>query len=447
MERKTAWINLNKLKTHTFITGGSGCGKSEVLKVMIYRLAKLLGKKKKGSIVLIDPHGQLASQVAKIDDISDHINTIFIKPTSGYDGFSCCINPFETPDLHPDTISTISGEFTVSFDNILKNSSLSEQMKTLLVPCTSTLLRREGSSLHDLQRFMDDTRNEDLVQCGLESPIAAEREFFKYSFYKKNLSPTKDGISMRTQSLLLKPEFYNSVIGNSTINIYKALDGNNLIIFNLADLSGDTNEAFGRFLVTLIQSHAMRRDLEQNKDEPPIFLFIDEFQNYVNNSLEKILTQARKFGLHLILACQMLGQDTTTKERNAILSNTGTKIIGRNSITTLRHMAAETGIPLEKLQALPDHEFYVKHTNNQALRLKTPSYLVKNDLHFPPEKWSDFLHDQHSKHYRHATFNDQTKEDIQNHKFATDKQPSFDDTASLEDLYNNMQFKIKKKKQ
>lgn len=76
---------------------------------------------------------------------------------------------------------------------------------------------------------------------------------------------------------------------------------------------------------------AMRRDKIAKEDRSDFFLYIDEFQNYVTDSIESILSEARKYRLSLNIAHQYLGQleqsDALTKSslnlKNAIFGNVG----------------------------------------------------------------------------------------------------------------------------
>jgi type IV secretory pathway TraG/TraD family ATPase VirD4 len=72
-------------------------------------------------------------------------------------------------------------------------------------------------------------------------------------------------------------------------------------------------------LVSKIQMAAMRRDNIPKDKRKETYLYIDEFQNYVTDSIESILSEARKYRLSLIIAHQYLGQleqcDALTKSR------------------------------------------------------------------------------------------------------------------------------------
>lgn len=79
-------------------------------------------------------------------------------------------------------------------------------------------------------------------------------------------------------------------------------------------------------LVSKIQMAAMRRDKIAKSERKDFFLYIDEFQNYVTDSIESILSEARKYRLSLNIAHQYLAQleksDALTKSslnlKNAI---------------------------------------------------------------------------------------------------------------------------------
>jgi type IV secretory pathway TraG/TraD family ATPase VirD4 len=82
-------------------------------------------------------------------------------------------------------------------------------------------------------------------------------------------------------------------------------------------------------LVSKLQMAAMRRDKIPKDERKDFFLYIDEFQNYVTDSIESILSEARKYRLSLNIAHQYLGQleqsDALTKTslnlKNAIFGN------------------------------------------------------------------------------------------------------------------------------
>ena len=60
----------------------------------------------------------------------------------------------------------------------------------------------------------------------------------------------------------------------------------------------------------------------------PFYLYIDEFQNFATESFLVVLSEARKYGLSLIMAHQTLSQ-ISTEMRGMILGNTGIQVYFR----------------------------------------------------------------------------------------------------------------------
>ncbi|OMH28087.1 hypothetical protein BGP75_22230 [Motiliproteus sp. MSK22-1] len=85
----------------------------------------------------------------------------------------------------------------------------------------------------DLQRFMDDDNNQDLIELGTRSPNRQHRYFFQHRFTKKSLWITKHGIYTRLQVLLNDPIFQKLISGVDTIHLEKLIAEKKIIIFKL----------------------------------------------------------------------------------------------------------------------------------------------------------------------------------------------------------------------
>ena len=85
--------------------------------------------------------------------------------------------------------------------------------------------------------------------------------------------------------------FYNLVVGKSTVNLSKAMDEGKVVIFNLSKgrMGIETSEAFGRFLLVSLQCIAQRRaEIRQFSKRKSVFVFVDEFQNYITDSIRDL---------------------------------------------------------------------------------------------------------------------------------------------------------------
>lgn len=120
----------------------------------------------------------------------------------------------------------------------------------------------------------------------------------------------------------------------SAFDIGEIMNNEKLLLVSLSKwIIGDLNSTLlGLILVSKIQIAALRRQNMAKEDRKDFFLYIDEFQNYVTDSIESILSEARKYRLGLIIAHQYLGQleksDALTKSnlnlKGAIFGNVGT---------------------------------------------------------------------------------------------------------------------------
>jgi hypothetical protein len=127
-----------------------------------------------------------------------------------------------------------------------------------------------------------------------------------------------------------------NIIGQtkSSFDVLDAMQTGKMLFINLSKgILGDFNSnLLGLVMVSKIQMAAMRRQTMEKSARRDFFLYIDEFQNYITDSIESILSEARKYRLGLIVAHQYLGQlhksDALTKSdvnlKDAIFGNVGT---------------------------------------------------------------------------------------------------------------------------
>jgi hypothetical protein len=117
----------------------------------------------------------------------------------------------------------------------------------------------------------------------------------------------------------------------------------------------------GGMLITKIQLAAQERQNIPEKDRRDFYLFVDEFQNFANESFANILSEARKYRLNLIVAHQYIEQ-LDEKVTPAIFGNVGTIIAMRVGAADAEAMETEfmpTFTP-EDLVNLAKFQVYLK---------------------------------------------------------------------------------------
>ncbi|MBI5165627.1 MAG: ATP-binding protein [Magnetospirillum sp.] len=388
-------------RRHTYITGQSGSGKSELLKVLFNAY---LRSRAPVSLVLIDPHGDIAEQVARLPEVATSGRLIYVHPYLAEDR-TPTINPFELADQSEKAVHTTAEQIASVFDELMRragHATLTGNMGALLVPCISTLLRRPGSSIRDLQTFMDDKRNGELVEAGCRSPVQSHREFFQHQFFGKQYDSTKAALYTRIQSLLNSPVLYRLLVGRSTVNLEEAVNTGKIIIFALpkGEIGADTSPTFGSFVLAMLQGLALRRVKIPEADRMPVHVFVDECQNFLSPSVQTILTENRKFGLHLTLAQQTFAQDMDKDIAAAVVGNTAVKMCGMNDVKTLKPMDERMAVGLDALQQLGVGQFFVKVSGNTpAFKLIVPR--IRD--HLSDEAWAITKEAQLRHHYRPNT--------------------------------------------
>jgi len=315
---------------------------------------------KRENFVLLEPHSDLSTQVFNLCS-NLKAETVILDPFLDND-LTPIINPFDFEGTEKE-LDSYSEELLAVFKEIL-GADFTLNAEALLMPCISTLLKIPNTSLYDLQTFMNDEENQELVKRGTVTKNFAHKNFFETNFYSSNLNSTKRAVFLKLQTLLNNKTFSNLTTGKTTLDIEKIMNnGTNLIIKLNKKRMKETIKPFGRFIISKVQSVALNRAELKESQRPKTHLFIDEFQNFITPTVEEILTESRKYKLFLTMAHQVVTQLEESKLKDIILSNTNIKIVGRNGVKTLKVLSSEINVKFEDMQSLKVGEFYGKIGN------------------------------------------------------------------------------------
>jgi hypothetical protein len=386
--------------------GGTGSGKSEMLKTLIYEAIH----RNTEAIIIVDPKGDLARETAKFIDHTlpnRKDKLVYVSPFD-FAGFTPIINPLRLPPVPPNDyermVDISTREIVATLQNIFQennNSGFTEMMVSVLSPCIETLIRKGDADFWDLQRFMDSRINQDLVELGKQSPNESIRRFFLYDFESIPIT-TKDGIKWRTRNMLNSQVFAKLTTGQSTINLKQLIDDRKCIIINLdkGSMSSTVSSHFGKLVVSLIQVIAMQRGGMPNDEKVPTHLFIDEVHNYITTSIKHVLTEARSNKLYLTMAQQIVGQDMPSLNfKKILLGNTNIKIMAKSTNENYKELSDEFGIPVAKLLELPEYYFHVKVGNGHPFRIKGRSGLINDKNAMSDAKWKAIVKEQLAQYY------------------------------------------------
>src|SRR3989449_10171786 len=114
----------------------------------------------------------------------------------------------------------------------------------------------------------------------------------------------------------------------STIDLGRIMNEGKILLVNLA--KGELTEAnarfFGMVLMAKLMAAAMARVKIPERDRRDFHLYVDEFQSLATQSFVTLLSEARKFGLSLVLANQFVEQIKDARIVQGVFGNVGTVI-------------------------------------------------------------------------------------------------------------------------
>ena len=302
----------NDRTTHLYVLGSSGVGKSKGLATWI--LEDIDHGRGCG---VIDPHGDLVNDiVGNLKDLSrvilvemtDPENIIGFNPLDHQEGIDPYTQALELVEVFR-KIWNLSDDKTPRLIEILRSSIL-------------TLIEAGGTML-DIEPLLtnDDFRKEKMKFVTYEAVDSFWRNRFEKWDEKDRISNIESTLN-KVSSFTSDPRIRLMLSAKqSTINFRQIMDDEKAILINLAKGVLRTNSfLLGALFVAKIQMAAMSRVDSPPSERKPFYFYVDEFQNYATLSFAEIMSEARKYGLSLILAHQSLVQ-LDGELRDTILAN------------------------------------------------------------------------------------------------------------------------------
>lgn len=385
---------------HTYVTGSSGSGKSELMKVLIH---SYVSRPKPPCIVVLDPHGKFADEVAAQKEVIADDRLVYVNPALEA-GLTPVLNPFDLDT--PKSAGTVAAQLMGVFDELFRgahHAGLTGNMGALLIPCLTALLRMPETNLLTLQELFTCKRSDTLFKQALKHMAPQQRGFISAEWEKKRYETTKDAIVGKIQSLMNSDAFLNFLCGKSTINLDQVINERKIICFSLqkGEIDRETVSAVGSFVMATLQGYVLRKYKQRQHDMVPIHVFVDECHNFLSPAVTEILEEARKFGLHLTLAQQYAGQKMDSELAKTVLGNTAVKIAGFNDEkATHREMSRLMDIDDSRLIALQKQKFFVKSGDMSAIKLTPPSNLADRRNCVSSKEWKEELKRQKERYYR-----------------------------------------------
>lgn len=289
---------------HSLIVGSSGTGKSKFISSYIEQIQKYQGSDSQYKVMIIDPHASLEKDLGGFDQ-TEIIH--FHQAEKGVDLF---LN--ETDDF----VSTT--ELLLSLFRNLLASQYNSKLERVLRYSILLLLYHHQFTFSNLRCLLLELEYRNQLLQELEEILPVQvTEFFLTDFTElksKSYSEAISPIISFIDEMQLVPIFQKE---NQERNLENLLENNFLTIFSL------DRTKLGDKITKTIASLLMQQVLgiiQNKKFDEHLILIIDEVAVVENPMIERLLSEARKYGLSLVLAGQYFNQISPSLQ-NAIFSN------------------------------------------------------------------------------------------------------------------------------
>ncbi|MEN0653388.1 MULTISPECIES: type IV secretory system conjugative DNA transfer family protein [Hyphobacterium] len=373
---------------HCHILGGTGHGKTQLLQKIIHHDLTAAVEDGRG-VIVIDGQGDLIRTLTRLElfdpgnpsGLADRL--ILIDPEDVE--YPVALNMFAIDHERIEGYSLADRERVFNgvidiFDYVfsaLLGAELTQKQGVVFRYIARLMLTITGATIQTLRQLMEDGRP---FKSYMQVLDGSARHFFEQEFFSPAFAATKKQIQRRLWGVLANPVFERMFSHpENRIDLFEAMNSGKIILINTSKelLKSEGSSILGRFFIARIAQAALERATLPSEKRRPVFVFIDEAQDYFDDTIGDLLNQARKYKVGLTLAHQNLDQ-LSPKLRATIASSTSIKLAGGTSAKDARTLADDMGSDPEFLRSMrkrrgrTEFALHVKHHTPRALRIDIP---------------------------------------------------------------------------
>jgi len=318
-------VHQSERETHTYVVGITGKGKSKLLEHILFQ--DIVSGRGCG---VLDPHSDL------IDDL---LNYLLTNPKKSRDHWDRIIYfdpsrqdyliPFNVLDsgLPPyETAQNVVEAFRRTWPKALGEAP---RFANIVTAGVLTLIAN-NLTLVELPKLLTDASFRARLLENVKDEELASFWRDRYEKWGRQTPVMIESVLNKVTAFTFNPQLKLILgAGQNRLNFRRILDEGKILLVDLGRCDSETRRLMGSLIVTgLEQAARSRKDCKGERR--PFYFCVDEFQDFCANdggvqSLAQILSESRKFGLHLTLAHQTLAQ--ISKRMKGALGNIQLKII------------------------------------------------------------------------------------------------------------------------
>ena len=370
---------------HTHIVAGSGHGKTQTLQ---YFIAKDLEAVARGdrSVVVVDSQGDLINTILKAKVLLPE-RIVLIDPEDI--GYPVSLNLFSVGQERLESYDPLERERLTNsiielYDFVLGSllsAGMTAKQSVVFRYVTRLMFHIPDATIHTLRELMEPGGTEKYREH-ITKLDGTPRRFFETEFESKEFANTKTQVLRRLYGVLENQTFERMFSHPvSKFDMFTEMNAGKLILINTAKslLKEQGTEVFGRFFIALIAQAAQERATLPDWDRLPVMVYVDEAQDYFDQNIGLILSQARKYKVGMVMAHQYLGQ-LGNGLQEAFEANTSIKLAGGVSARDARALAGQMSADPQIIQQMPKGTFatYIRGLTERAAPISFPFFVLEN---------------------------------------------------------------------
>lgn len=366
-------------RRHLYMIGMTGVGKSNVLASMAAQDIEA-----GHGVCIIDPHGSLAEDVLARVPRTRAEDVVYFDPSDIERPIG--LNMLEAGTEQEKDFAT-QEMIAIFYKLVTDPSMIGPMFEHYMRNAMLTLMAdpKNQNTIVEIPRILTDKEFQRLQLRSVEDPIIR-------AFWEKELPQTSGQTKGEMLPYLvskigrfIENQMIRNIIGQqaSGFNLRDVMDKKKILIVNLSKGKiGEMNaNLLGLILVSKLQMAALARADMPESERHDFYLYIDEFQNFITDSIATILAEARKYRLNLIIGHQYIGQlvhgggvegkQGDTRVRDAVFGNVGTLLSFRIGVDDAEFMAKQFAPVFSEydLINIPRYNAYARlMIDNQAAR-------------------------------------------------------------------------------